>query len=151
MSYHWSKRLKRSGKRHQRHPNFLRLETANRFAIKSPLNNDTRITHDSARKSGCSCGATPSLVRAGRVQLVNQRMNRNLTGQTGGCVIRAYAHQFSRVCVSGSGVCVLARGFQDPAAIWSNLEAINCGWNIGRTGQAYGDLTTKGQADDKFV
>lgn len=82
----------------------------NRFAIKSPLNKrETRVLETWARKIISNvhlrvhtCVAT-MYARSGRVQPVNQRMSRKPTGQTGGCVIRACAHQ-PRFCV-----CVRAR------------------------------------------
>lgn len=108
----------------------------NRFAIKSPLNKrETRVLETWARKIISNvhsrvhtCVAT-MYARSGRVQPVNQRMSRKPTGQTGGCVIRACAHQ-PRFCVC---VCVhesWTKIGRSRLPVRNNLEAINCGSNI---------------------
>lgn len=126
-------------KRHRRPISDSRELGGNRFAIKSPLNKrETRVLETWARKIISNvhlrvhtCVAT-MYARSGRVQPVNQRMSRKPTGQTGGCVIRACAHQPRfRVCAckrldeGGTYTCVPTR-----LPVRNNLEAINCGSNI---------------------
>lgn len=71
----------------------------------------------------CKCVAT-MFASSGRMQLVNQRMNRKPTGRTGGCVIRAWTHQpetcvYTNVCWCQDGpTCVFAKAQLPFGAIW---------------------------------